>query len=249
MNAEDAGILMQAWRQGKTNDARTLKAVEYARGHDTLRAKLEEQSQFDAHIGEVVRWIQPPEDLRKKLAALNSEQRPKRGNLSYLALLPVLAGVLVLIGIAIFFLMRSSTRFEGREAVEDLIEGTAQMNGEELESVSSDAGQLGDWFYMHGFEGYALPAELAGLPAVGSRVGAVDGHHVAQVVVEKHQLVLHVFDAAKFGVVLETGAPWRVFTHGDWAAAVRRQGANCYLLTIRGGEAEMQALVQSFPKP
>jgi hypothetical protein len=145
--------------------------------------------------------------------------------------------------------MQNSTRFEGREAVEQMIEGAAEMAGVELEPVASSAGQLGDWFYMRGFEGYVLPPELAALPAVGSRVAAVDGRSVAQVAVEKHELVLHVFDAAKFGIGLEPGGPWQIFTHEGWAAAVRRAGPTCYLLTTQGTAAEMEAIVKSLTKP
>lgn len=249
MKAEEAEILMQAWRPGKANDSRTQKAVDYATGHDTLRARLDEQRHFDEHIGEIIRCIQPPEDLRKKLAALNSERPAKRAHFSYLAMLPVLAGVLVLIGIAVFFQMRSSTHFEGREAVENLIEETASMSGVELEPVESKAGQLGDWFYMRGFESFTLPPDLAALPAAGSRVAALNGHSVAQVAVADHQLLVQVFDASKFGVGLPPGGPWQIFSHEGWVAAVRRQGANCYLLTKRGSEAQMQELLNSLPKP
>lgn len=249
MKAEEAEILMQGHRPGKATDSRTQKAVEYAENHDTLKLRLAEQRQFDEHVGEIVRCIQPPVNLRQKLTTLSDQLAPKRGSLRHHAILPVLAGVVVLVGIAVFFYMRNSTRFEGREAVEQMIEGTAEMAGVELEPVTSSAGQLGDWFYMRGFEGYALPPELAALPAVGSRVAAVDGRSVAQVVVEKHEIVLHVFDAAKFGVGLESGGPWKIFTHEGWTAAVRRVGPTCFLLTTQGTAAEMEAIVKSLTKP
>jgi hypothetical protein len=249
MKAEEAETLMQGHRPGKATDSRTQKAVEYAEGHDTLKLRLAEQRQFDAHIGDIVRCIQPPENLREKLAALGGEHAARRGQLSHHAILPVLAGVLVLVGIAVFFYLRNSTQFEGREVVEHMIEGTAEKAGAELEPVTSRAGQLGDWFYMRGFEGYALPRELAALPAVGSRVAAVDGRAVAQVAMEEPRLVLHVFDAGKFGVGLEAGGPWKFFTHEGWSAAVRREGATCYLLTTQGDAAEFEAYVKSLTKP
>jgi hypothetical protein len=61
--------------------------------------------------------------------------------------------------------------------------------------------------------------------------------------------VLHVFDAAKFGVRLESGGPWRVFTHEGWAAAVRSQGPTCFLLTKQGSAVEMEAIVKSLSNP
>lgn len=248
MKTEEAAVLIQGYRPGKATDSRTRKAVEYASEHDTLKLQLEEQRQFDEHIGDIIRCIQPPANLREKLAALTAQLSPKRGSLWHYAILPVLAGVLVLVGIAVFFQMQNSTRFEGREAVEHMIEGTAEMTGVELEPVSSQAGQLGDWFYMRGFEGYAVPRELASLPATASRVVPVDGRTVAQVAVEEQHLVLHVFDAAKFGVELPAGGPWQVFTHEGWAAALRREGPTCYLLTTQGTAAEMEAIVKSLSK-
>jgi hypothetical protein len=249
MKPEEAEILMQGHRPGKATDSRTQKAVEYAEGHDTLKLRLGEQRQFDAHISEIVRCIQPPADLREKLATLSGQLAPARGSLRHHAILPVLAGVLVLVGIAVFFYLQNLTQFEGREVVEQMIDRTTEMSGAELEPVNTKAGQLGDWFYMRGFEGYALPRELAALPAVGSRVAAVDGHAVAQVVVEEPHVVLHVFDAVKCGVGLETGGPWRFFTHEGWSAAVRREGPTCYLLTTQSGAAEMEAYVKSLSKP
>lgn len=249
MKAEEAEILIQAYRPGKATDSRTQKAVEYAEGHDTLKLRLAEQRQFDEHVAEIVRCIQPPPDLREKLATIGGARAAQSGSLRHPAMLTVLTGVLVMIGIAIFFQMRNSMQFEGRETVEHMIEKTAEMQGVELEPVSSLAGQLGDWFYMRGFEGYSLPPELAGLPAVASRVAAIDGRGVAQVAVDRHHIVVHVFDAVKFGVGIEPGGPWRVFTHEGWAAAVRRQGPACYLLTVQGGAEEMEAIVKSLTKP
>jgi hypothetical protein len=249
MKAEDAELLIQGYRPGKATDSRTQKAVEYAEGHDTLRVQLAEQRQFDEHIGEVIHYIQPPEDLRQKLAALSGKTARKPGSLWQMAILPVLAGVLVLVAIAIFFSMQNSTQFAGRETVERMIEGTVKLSGVELETVATPAGQLGDWFYMRGFEGYAVPPELAVLPAVGSRVVQLDGHTIAQVAVDRRQLVVHIFDAAKFGVGLEANGPWRVFTHEGWAAAVRRHGANGCLITFRGSAEEMEEFLATLKKP
>ena len=248
MKAEEAELLIQAHRPGKATDSRTQKAVEYAEAHDTLRMRLAEQRQFDEHIGEIVHCIQPPEDLRQKLAAL-SGQEDATGSLRHHAILPAIAGVLVLVGVAVFFYLRSLSEFPGRETVERMIDGTGKMSGVELEPVAKPAGQLGDWFYMHGFEGYAVPAELAALPAVGTRVYEFDGRTVAQLAVDSRQLLVHVFNAEKFGVVVGEKEPWRVFEHLDWVAALQRQGANCCLLTFQGTAAEMEEFLHSLNKP
>ena len=249
MKPEDAELLMQCHRGGKPADARMEKVLDYIAGHDTLRMRLTEQEQFDEHIGEIIRCIQPPEDLRQKLAALGGTGAGKAGSLRHHAILPAVVGLLVLVGIAVFLYLQSLTEFPGRDAVERMIEGTAKMSGVELEPVSTPAGQLGDWFYMRGFEGYALPAELAALPAVGSRVFQLDGRSIAQLAVDRRHLLVHVFDAAKFGVEIGEKESWRVFEHEGWAAALQRHGANCYLLTFKGTADEMQDFLHSLTKP
>ena len=72
------------------------------------------------------------------------------------------------------------------------------MSGLELEPVSKPAGQLGDWFYMHGFESYAPPPEFTASPAVGLRVFSLDGKPVAQVAMDDHNSLLYIFRAADF---------------------------------------------------
>jgi hypothetical protein len=246
MKADEAELLLQAHRPGKATDSRTQKAVEYAEAHDTLRLRLTEQRRFDEHIGEIVHCIQPPEDLRQKLAAAGS-QTAARGGSPLHAILPVLTGVLVLVGIGVFFYLQSLRDFPGKEAVERMVEGAGKMSGLELEEVAKPVGQLGDWFYMHGFEGFAVPAEVAALPAVGTRVYQLDGRSIAQLAVDRRQLLVHVFDAARFGVVIGEGG-WRVFDHLEWVAAIQRQGATCCLLTFKGTTPEMHDLLASLEK-
>lgn len=249
MKPDDAELLMQCHRAGRPTEACLSKALDYVASHDTLRMRLEEQTRFDEHIGEIIHCIQPPEDLRKKLAELCARDGPKAASLRHHAILPAIVGVLVLVGIAVFLYLQSLTEFPGREVVERMVQETGKMSGVELEPVTAPVEGLGDWFYMRGFEGYALPAELAGLPAVGSRVFQFDGRNVAQLAVDRQHLIIHVFDAVKSGVTVGEKEPWRIFAHEGWAAALQRHGANCYLLTFRGTEGDMRTFLDSLQKP
>ena len=115
--------------------------------------------------------------------------------------------------------------------------------------MAEPAGQMSDWFYMHGFDGYSLPPELGPLPAMFARVFKSDNGPVAQFAVQKHEMIVHVFRAGEFGVDLPHGEGWRTFDHEGWAAALRRHGGNCYLLAFRGTKAEMDDYLASLPKP
>ena len=246
MNTEEAEILIRCHRPGRRPDARTEKAVRFAEGDPVLSGKLKEQAAFDDQIEAAIHYIQPPENLRQKLAEVSGKPGGK-GRLLHHATLPALVGVLVLVGLAVFFVMDRRTNFQGRDAVQSLILKTGKANSIEFEPVAAPAGQMSDWFYMHGFDGYSLPPELGPLPAMFARVFKSDNGSVAQFAVEKHEMIVHVFRAGDFGVDLQ-GEGWRSFEHEGWAAAVRRQGGNCYLLAFRGTRAEMDDYLASLSK-
>ncbi len=246
MKAAQAAVLMRCHRGGKRADAVVEAAVRFAEGDGSLQRELCAQREFDDRMVGVIRCIQPPGDLRKKLAALAGE-----GGVSWVrhpAMLPALCGVLVLAGIAVFFEMEALRTFPGRDAVDAMIEKTVKVNAADFEPVASPAGQLGDWFYMRGFEGYALPAEIGPLPAVFARVLQADGHATAQIALDQRSLLVHVFRAADFGVEIAPDATWRIFEHEGWAAALRRSGGNCVLLTFRGTRPQMEEFVTSLKK-
>ena len=249
MNVADAGVFMRCHRRGKRADSQIENAARLAESDVVLQRELTAQREFDDRMVSLIRCIQPPEDLRKKLAELGGAARPAGGSLfKHPAMLPAICGVLVLVGIAVFFQMERMRNFPGREAVGEMIAQTKKVDPADFEPVASPAGQLGDWFYMRGFEGYALPAEIGPLQAAFARVLKADGHATAQIAVERHQLLVHVFRAADFGVEIPADEPWRIFEHEGWAAALRRAGGNCVLLTFRGSQPEMEEFVQSLNK-
>ena len=231
---------------------RSQKAVRLAEGDAGLGKVLREQLEFDAQIVEAIHCVVPPEDLREKLGALNEAsgagRRTLRSQIGTPAMLAAVAGVLLLIGVIVFFVMESMASFDGREAVEQMLDATAKMNGTEFEAVTTNTAQLGDWFYMRGYEGYEMPPELAALPVIGSRVFRQDGKPVAQFVVEKHDSVVFEFHAADFGVQLPADGEWQLLEQGGWAAAVRQHGDHCFMIAFRGAEAEMRTFLQSLGK-
>ncbi len=252
MNTTEAEMLLHCHRAGREPDGRMQKALRAAEGDAELGRKLRAQMDFDAQISEAIHYIIPPEDLREKLGAMNEAagggRRGLRSQILNPGVLAAATGVLFFVGVIVFFIMESMTHFPGREAVEEMIEATTKMNGTEFEAVTTTTTQLGDWFYMRGYEGYEVPPELAALPVALSRVFRQDDKKVAQFVIEQHAAMIFEFHASDFGVHLEPDGDWQVFEHVDWAAALRQRGDNCFMIALRGGASEMRAFLQALPK-
>ena len=154
-------------------------------------------------------------------------------------------GLLVFVGLGVMYEMDRREQFQGREAAARMLDVTRNMQGTELDPVAVQSWQLGDWFYMRGFEGFALPPEVAKLPAVGSRVFRQGGMPVAHIAVDEKNAIVFVFRAADFSVDLPEEDSWRVFEHEGWAAAIRRQGPICTMVSFRGTRSEMREFVRS----
>lgn len=251
MNAAEAEFLLALHRDGRRDASRVQKAVRYAEGHDTLRAKLNEQGAFDQQVLRAIHSLRPSEHLRTKLReAATTGGGKARKCPPYLCAATAAAvfGILVIVGFVVWTVMEKMDRFPGRENVERMLAATSQMSGVELEPMETTSGTLGDWFYMRGFEGYALPAEIGALPVLGSRVLRVNEHPIAQLAVDRQNAILYVFRAADFDVKLPETGTWRMLDYEDWQAGVRRDGPICYMVALNGSKDELQKLLQSLKK-
>lgn len=252
MNAETAEALFRCYRPGKETDSRTQKAVKFAEQDEVLKKKLSAQVEFDTHIVDVIHFIKPPDNLKKKLTDLSAEPRAEKAKLRRHvinpAVLTAILGLLVLLGVIGFLVMERMEKFPGRESVEGLLGTAAKMNGLELEQVSTTTNQLGDWLYMRGYEGYEMPPELASLPVIASRVFRYDSRTVAQAAIDKNDSLLYEFHASEFGVQLPDNGDWVVLTKDEWVGAVRQRGDHCFLIAFRGKKADMHQFLHSLPK-
>jgi hypothetical protein len=254
VNAQTAETLLRCYRPGKRTDARMEKAVHFAEENAELRQTLGAQIEFDEQIIDVIHFIKPPENLRQKLSELSvkphGEKTQLRKQIINPAVLTALLGVVVILGIVVFFVMDRVEKFPGREAVENMLGTAGKMTGTELESVASTTGQLGDWFYMRGYDGFEAPPELTALPVIGSRVFRIDGRTVAQIAVgntEALRCLIFQFHASEFGVLLPPESEWRVLTQDEWVGAIRQHGDHCFLIAFRGGKPEMDEFLKTLP--
>lgn len=251
MNATQAEMYLPCYRPGKPMDSRTLKAARYAEKHDTLRRRLAEQMSFDEQMVSAIHCIQPPENLRQRLSALGAPAAATpptlTSHLSHPAMLSALVGVLLFIGLLVVQELNRRQAFPGKESAQRMVATTNDMSGVELEPTRSRAADLGDAFYMRGFEGFTVPDSLAQLPVVGMRVFRQNGHRVAQLAIDSHDALLFVFNAAEFGVDVGNNRQWRVWSQDGWAAAIREDGGLCTMIAFRGEIAEMKRFLQTLP--
>jgi hypothetical protein len=246
MKAHTAENYLPCYRVEKPMASAILKAVRVAEGDDALREKLQDQMDFDAQIVAAIQTIKPPDTLRERLKASSGEKTPAlRKQVSHPAILSAIAGVLLIIGFLGYMEMDRRAGFPGKEQAERMVAMLGSMSGVELEPAHGPAGGLGDWFYMRGFEGFNLPADLTALPAVGLRTFKLNGHSVSQVAIDRHATILHVFRASDFQVRLDEDADWKVFEQEGWVAAIRQRQDLCTLLAFRGDRAEMEKFVRS----
>ena len=252
MNKTDAESLLRCHRAGREPGRRVRKALRLAEGDAELGKMLRAQTEFDAQITEVIHHLNPPENLRAKLGALHEGAagggRGLRSHLGTPAILAALAGVLLIVGIIVFFVMESMANFPGREAVERMLEMTSKLSGTEFEPVKTTTTQLGDWLLLRGYEGYEAPPELADVPVVVARVFSQDDKKIAQYVVEQQESVVYEFHAADFGVQLPADGDWRILEKNGWVAAVRQSGDHCLMISFRGSAAEMRTFLESLAK-
>jgi len=256
VNAQTAETYLRCYRPGKRSDSKMEKAVRFAEGDPELKKILGAQVEFDEQIIDVIHFIKPPENLREKLSDLSVAPRAEKTRLRKQvinpAVLTALLGVVVILGIVVFFIIERVDKFPGREAVENMLGTASKMSGTELDPVSTTTGQIGDWFYMRGYDGYEAPPELAALPVIGSRVFRVDGRTVAQIAVgnaDAMRCLIFQFHASEFGVLLpqEDGRGWRVLTQDEWVGALRQHGDHCFLIAFRGGKPEMDEFLKTLP--
>ncbi len=248
MRIKTAEALIPCYRTGKQMETRIIKAAHTAEADATLRSKLEAQLDFDEKMVDAVRTIAPPETSCVRTGVVGGRPltaKPSlRSQLAHPAMLPVVAGAILIIGFLIWTELDNRSDFPGRGSVEKMVSTAHDMSGAELDPARGAAGQLGDMFYMRGFEGFSLPKELAALPVAGTRVFKQNGRPVAQVATDHRNALLYVFHAADFGVDLHGESAWRIFDQDGWAAAVREKHGLCTLITFRGETDEMQDFIK-----
>jgi hypothetical protein len=255
MNARTAQTLLRCYRPGKAADSRVEKAVKFAQEDPELSKMLNEQTAFDQQIVDAIHVIKPPDDLRKKLNDLGVKPGAEKGLRKQMvnpAVITAILGVIVILGIAVFFVMDRMEKFSGREEVEGMLSAAAKMSPSELEAVSMNTGQLGDWFYVRGYDGFEAPTDLAALQAIAARAFHYENRPMAQLAIgegDTLRCLFFEFRASDFGVQLPADADWKVLAQDEWVGAIRQNGDHCFLIVFKGTKADMEDFLKTLKNP
>ena len=246
MNLQSAELFLSCHRPGtRPDDARIQKAVKLAGRDDRLKTQLAGQTEFDERVLREIDELALPEGLAERMQACMPDSVRSSFQWRMLirqpAFLAVLIALLVIGGWAIYFAWNRMQSFPGKENAAQLVEINDEMSGLELEPKSAELGNLEDWFFSkYGFEDFYVPPTFASYKTVGCRVFKQDGAPVAQIAIEKNNMICYMFHADDLGVKIAPADEWRVFIDEDWVAAIQQHEESCFMIAFRGKRAAMR---------
>lgn len=236
--------LLKEHRPWGGDRSKVARAVKKAGDAPELAAQAEADSRWHAEIEQTPI---PPE-----IAAL-VQAVPARPRLRSLVLQPtvlsILLALVVVVGVVIYVVETRKDNFSGKEAVEEMVQGTVSTTEPDYDPLpDTEAGKLDDWFVLKGFSGYNVPSALEKATAVGGRVFRHDGLLLAEVALKLQNarlLVFHLADLKK--TEIERGG-WHIYQQDDWAVAVLRDEANGYVLMFEGDSDDMPGFLNAVGK-
>jgi hypothetical protein len=248
VKSEDAGILMRCACPGLpgTEDPRIAKAVKAAEKDPALQAELARQRALDERHLAALEQVMLPQALLAKLEAGQAAAKKLSGKafLMQPVGLAIVIGAAVLLGWGGVTLWNRAHAFPGKDSVMRMVEVNDDMTGMEMEPKKETAGALNDWFFdKYGFEDYFVPAGFENYQTAGARLFKQDDEPVAQVAIPENNMVFFSFKAEDFGLNLPNDE-WHTFEDGDWVAAVVQHDEECFMVTFRGSQEEMEDLLK-----
>lgn len=242
-------IYMRCYRPdtSRPRDPLFRKAMEAAQSDERLRPLAENQLAFDRWAVDRVHEIEVPDEMMEELTEAMASRTATHSWRSP-AILSVVLGLLLIAGVFAYFWYMEMAAFDGRDAVQSMVERTSQMTGRELDPLSIKLGALDDWLFMQNVGKMELPPGFSDLTATGARVFQQGGNSVVQLAIEEHDMVVCLFRAADFGVRLPVDGKWRAFTSDEWVAAVQALPDNVIMLTMPGGRSDMRDQLDAIQK-
>lgn len=250
MRADARELYMRCYRPESSQDRDPLfaKAMKEAMADERLRPLADDQTSFDQWAIERVSEIEIPEETLGELARAYTA-RPAGLSWRSPAVLSVILGLILIAGVFGYFWIEEMAAFDGRGAVEKMVERTSKMTEKDLQPVAMKLGDLDDWLFMQGVDSLQVPPNFQNLTAVGARVFQQGGYPVVQLALEEQDMLVFLFHSGDFGVRLKKGDAWKIFPVDDWVAAVRLTDTNVIMLAMRGNRADMQNALAELDLP
>ena len=213
------------------------------------------QQSLDRAVATLVRSVPVPPEIGDWFSGENLVPRSKwKWKMAQNpAVLAVAIALTVIAGVFILQFLEHRHDFPGAEAARKLLMVAASTRSVLLDPVRTDAGALGDLFFMkHQLEHYDVPPEFADFRTLGCRVFDDDeGYRVAQIWVIEKGMQFFLFPAQrnpKTGAALEFSG-WRYVEQEGWTGVVQERNGVCFLAALRGREKDLAPYVSQISKP
>lgn len=219
-------------------------ALARMRRQPALALRFARQQKFDRAVAGLVGSIAIPPAIADWFANEQLVDRPKRPwkkTARHPAILAIGIAFAVITGIAVFSFVEHLHDFPGAETARKLLVVASATRTAQLEPLETDAGELGDWFFMkYQLEHYEVPAEFADFKTTGARVfDDQDGVRVAQISVSEKRMQFFLFPARKRHARGTGFSGWKFVEQDDWIGAVQEHDGICFMAVIRGEKEDL----------
>lgn len=204
------------------------------------------QLAFDRAVAALAQAIPIPAEVTEWLSKGTFVAPPKwswKRTLQNPVVLACAVAVGVIAGILVFKLVERMNEFPGETTAKRLLVVAASAKPMMLDPVKTDAGALGDFFFMkHRLAHYDVPAEFAELKTLGCRAfDDEEGQRVGQVWVVEKRMQFFLFPAERDP---KTGAArhfdgWRYVDQDRWTGVVHEENGVCFMAAVRGSEKDL----------
>jgi hypothetical protein len=207
------------------------------------------QRSFDRAIGALVAAIPIPADITEfvpseTLVLPRPTWKRQARNPAFLA---TAIAVAVIAAVSVFQVVERMNRFPGEVTARRLLTTAASTHSMMLDPVKTDAGSLGDFFFMkHRLAHYDVPPEFADFRTIGCRVfDDEEGQRIAQIWVVEKRMQFFLFPGerdVKTGKAREFSG-WRYVDQERWTGVVKEQNGVCFMAALRGGERDLRPYI------
>ncbi|MDQ2867306.1 MAG: hypothetical protein M3R59_02680 [Verrucomicrobiota bacterium] len=232
----------------RAGERRMRTAVSRAKKTDDFA----KQQAFDQALADRVAATAMPAEINQWFANEKLATPEKKSWLSTARHPAILATAIALAVIAVIAWIKFDEQmhaFPGMGRARKLLVVASNSRTSQLDPVQTDAGTLGDLFFMkYRLEHYDVPEEFGQLRTVGCRVFDDDeAGRVAQIGTAERRLQLFLFPAErdpKSGQPVEFEG-WRYLEQEGWTGAVRAKNGVLFMAAVHGPKKE---LVPYLPK-
>ncbi len=235
-------------------DRRMRVAVLRARRKAAMGAQFDLQQAFDKSLAALAQEIPVSAEVTewfRNEKLVPQTKRSWRKVLRNPAVHAAALAVVVIAGVVVFNVLERMKEFPGSGTARKMLAIASSMRGVQLDPVATEAGALGDFFFMkYRLEHYDVPPEFADLRAGACRVFDDDeGHRVAQITVPERRLQFFLFPAARNPRDAQPlqFSGWRFVEHEGWTGAVQMRDGVCFMAALRGDKKDLTPYLTKGP--